>query len=264
MERALLRRFTVVGCMSPLGLRYLARNYALGPGQATGVVSLWGPQTLAANHDPDAVRVAHGLPQRRPIAVFGGQITHGRGIEDILASAGLARQGGSELLFVFVGRGPLTPLVEAAAGDGSSNVRLVGELGRDDYLDLVAACDVGVVATVADVDVPTFPSKTIDYLRAGLPVVASVEASTDFDAFVEAHGFGLAVTAGEPARLLQAIETVLADDDRRRAMAANGRRTLREVFNVEIAVTDMLAQIRQAQGAETGADRPADAARAGP
>ena len=247
LESALLRRFTAVGCMSPLGLDYLARNYALRPGQATGVVSLWGPQSLASVSDPAALRRAHGLPRDRPIAVFGGQITHGRGIEDILACADLARRSGSELLFLFIGSGPLAPVVERAVGSGSTNVRLLSELGRDDYLALVAACDVGLVATIADVDVPTFPSKTIDYLRAGLPVVASVEATTDFDAFVEEHGFGLAVSAGDPVRMFAAIEAVLTDDRRREGMISAGRRTLRDVFNVDIAVTRMLAQIGLAQ-----------------
>lgn len=247
MESALLRRFSVVGCMSPRGLEYLARNYALRSDQATGIVSLWGPQSLALDASPHAVRTSYDLPTDRPIAVFGGQITHGRGIEDVLASAELARKAQSDLVFLFIGRGPLAPLVQQAIDTGSSNVRLTGELGRDEYLALVAACDVGLVATVANVDVPTFPSKTIDYLRAGLPVAASVEASTDFDEFVAARGFGLAVAAGNPSALLKAIESILADDDRRRTMVSAGRRTLREIFNVDVAVTTMLAQIHRAQ-----------------
>jgi glycosyltransferase involved in cell wall biosynthesis len=246
MESAFLRRFSVVGCMSPLGLDYLGRNYALKPDQPTGLVSLWGPQSLAPDADPNVVRTIHGLPTDRPIAVFGGQVTHGRGIEDILATAKLAREAKSDLVFLFIGAGPLAPLVQQAIDGGSPNVRLISELGRDEYLTLVAACDVGLVATVANVDVPTFPSKTIDYLRAGLPVAASVEASTDFDDFVEAQGFGVAVTAGDPARMLKAVESILADDGGRRAMISAGRRTLSEVFNVEVAVTKMLAQIAQA------------------
>lgn len=246
LERTLLRGFTVVGCMSPLGLDYLNRKYALRPDQATGLVSLWGPQSLAPDADPHVMRAKYGLPDDRPIAVFGGQITHGRGIEDILASAELAHRAGSDLVFLFIGRGPLASLIQQTIDSGAPNVRLISELGRDEYLAVVAACDVGIVATVANTDVPTFPSKTIDYLRAGLPVAASVEASTDFDAFVEAHGFGMAVTAGDPARLLEAIESILADDGRRKSMVSAGRRTLAEKFNVDVAVTEMLAQIAQA------------------
>lgn len=257
LECRQLQGFTAVGCMSPLGLDYLKRNYSLRPDQATGILSLWGPRSLALPADPQVSRESHDLPGDRPIAVFGGQITHGRGIEDILACAGLAHRAGADILFLFIGRGPLAPLIQQTIEGGAPNVRLISELGRDEYLSVVAACDVGIVATVANVDVPTFPSKTIDYLRAGLPVAASVEASTDFDAFVEARGFGLAVTAGDPARLLAAIQSILADDDRRRAMVSAGRRTLEEIFNVDVAVTDILAQIAQARGANSataGAD----------
>ena len=246
MECALLRRFTVVGCMSPRGLDYLARRYALRPEQATGVISLWGEQSTVVSADPRLARAAYRLPRDLPIAVFGGQITYGRGIEDILACAELARNSGSNLTFLFIGSGPLVPLVQQAIDGGATNVHLAGEVGRDDYLALIAACDVGIVATVANVDVPTFPSKTIDYLRAGLPVTASVEASTDFDSFVETQGFGLAVAAGRPDRVLDAIASIVGDDDRRRAMVLAGRKTLREVFDVDVAVTAMLDQLDQA------------------
>jgi O-antigen/teichoic acid export membrane protein len=261
LECALLRRFTVVGCMSPRGHDYLARRYALRPEQATGVIPLWGEQSTAASVDPRRARAAYRLPPDVPVAVFGGQITYGRGIEDILVCAELARNAGPNLIFLFIGSGPLAPLVQQAIDGGATNVRLVDEVGRDDYLALIAACDVGIVATVANVDVPTFPSKTIDYLRAGLPVAASVEASTDFDAFVEAQGFGLAVAAGRPDRLLDAIASIVGDQDRRRAMVLAGRRTLQEVFNVDVAVAAMLDQIGEAHQRKSSSlrGRPAPA-----
>ena len=67
------------------------------------------------------------------------------------------------------------------------------------------------------------------------------------------RGFGLSVRAGDPVRLLEAIGTILSDDDRRMGMVAAGRRTLRETFDVNVAVTSMLAQIAQAQGEKSAA-----------
>lgn len=247
IETALLRKFSVIGCMSPRGLEYLRKHYRLRADQATDIIPLWGPQSLAPEVNVAAIRKTHGLPIDRPIAVFGGQITQGRGIEEILANARLAQASGSRLVFLIVGRGPLAPLVQEAIDGGARNVFLLGEMGRDDYLTLVSSCDVGIVATVSNVDVPTFPSKTIDYLRAGLPVAASVEATTDFGEFVEARGFGVAVTAGQPGQLLAAIVEILSDEGRREVMIAAGRKTLRDVFNVEVAVTSMLDQIDQSR-----------------
>jgi glycosyltransferase involved in cell wall biosynthesis len=248
IETALLRKFSAIGCMSPRGLEYLRKHYRLRADQPTGIIPLWGPQSLPPEVDVARVRAKHGLPVDRPVAVFGGQITEGRGIEEILANASLAQDAGSNLVFLLVGQGSLAPMVQNAINGGARNLILLGEVGRDDYLALAASCDVGIVATVPNVDVPTFPSKTIDYLRAGLPVAASVEATTDFGEFVEAHGFGVAVTAGQSGQLLAAIVEILSDERRRAAMILAGRQVLRDVFNVEVAVTAMLDQIDQSRG----------------
>ena len=104
---------------------------------------------------------------------------------------------------------------------------------------------------MAGVDVPTFPSKTLDYLRAGVPVVASVEATTDYGAFVEERGFGVAEVAGDPVRLLGGIARVLESPDARRAMVAAGRRTLTDIFDVNRAA---LALLDSASSGVTRAD----------
>jgi hypothetical protein len=48
--------------------------------------------------------------------------------------------------------------------------------------------------------------------------------------------------------LLAAIVEILSDERRRAAMILAGRQVLRDVFNVEVAVTAMLDQIDQSRG----------------
>lgn len=245
-ERALLARFDVVACMSRMGVQYLRQHYRISPAQSTPVLHLWGPGDLAPEVDKAAVRQSHGLPTDKVIAVFGGQITEGRGIEEILQAAALARSAQPNLTFLFVGSGRLEPLVRSQIAEGADNVVILAGMGRDRYLELVAACDIGIVCTVANVDVPTFPSKTIDYLRAGLPVAASVEATTDFGAFVEERGFGVAAVSGNPSALLGAIAAIAKDPAAAQAMTVAGRRTLHAVFAVEAAAKTLLMQVDQA------------------
>ncbi len=107
---------------------------------------------------------------------------------------------------------------------------------------LAGACDVGLVSTTADTGVPTFPSKTIDYIRAGVPVVASVETTTDYRDFVRENGFGVVVDAGDRAGLLAAIGSLVDDPARREMMIQAGRRTLSEHFDVAVAARKIIAQ----------------------
>ncbi len=241
LESTLFRRFGTVACMSQAGVDYLRAHYPVAATQKTAAIPLWS--TVRPRPAPDrlAVRARHGLPADRPIALFGGQIAEGRGIDEILQAARLAADAGSRLFFAFVGRGPLEGLVRECVAEGHGNLALIPALPREDYLEVVGACDIGVVCTVRGVDVPTFPSKTLDYLQAGLPVVASVEASTDYGAFIENAGFGLAGLAGEPAVLLANLEKVAGAPETARAMGEAARRALADVFDVDRAVERLLA-----------------------
>lgn len=241
-ENALIRMFDVIGCMSPRNIDYLRANYALRPEQRVVELPLSTGIEPARAVDRRAIRARHGLPEDRVLAIFGGQITDGRGIEQIVEAARIARRAVPELHFVLAGKGRLTHLVEAYVAAGGDNLWLIPILARDAYLDLAAACDIGLVVTVPIADIPTFPSKTLDYLQASLPVVAAVEADTDFRGFVDRHGFGIVVEAGDAGALVEALARLVHDPETRGRMTQAGRRTLREVFDVRVAARLVLKQ----------------------
>lgn len=242
-ESALIKRFDVVACMTPRNLDFLRAHYTLREGQRAELLPLSTRIDPTPVIDRSAVRARFGLPVDKVIAIFGGQITEGRGIEQLLDTARRARQEIPELHFVLAGKGRLTHLVEDYAAKGGVNLTLVPGLARDTYVELATACDIGLVVTVPVADIPTFPSKTLDYLQASLPVVAAVEADTDFRDFVDQHGFGRVVEAGDTSALLEALKGLARDETMRTAMAAAGRTTLHAVFDVRRAARQVLEHV---------------------
>jgi glycosyltransferase involved in cell wall biosynthesis len=236
IEQSLIRRFDVIGCMSPMNIEYLRKHYRLGATQQVTVHPIWGETTRPALAERASTRTGHGLPLDRKIAVFGGQITEGRGIEDILAAAAILNSERSDVSFLVIGEGRLAELVRRASANPDSNVQYRPRIPRAEYLGLIAACDIGIVCTVADVDVPSFPSKIIDYLRARLPVIAAVEATTDYGRFVEARGVGLSIAAGDPRGLADAISKITDGSDIASGMSDAAQSCLDEVFDVRRAV----------------------------
>ena len=232
LENMVMRRFETIACMSPAGVSYLREHYRLRSDQVTPVLRLWGDITPLPAIDRRAIRARYGLPPDRPIILFGGQISEGRGIEELLEMAGLAAARNPDLLFLLLGEGRLDPLVRNHIAAGGDNVVLHPPVARDDYLSIAAASDIGLVATIGDTGVPTFPSKTIDYLRAGLPVVASIEATTDYGAFITDNGFGIPVVAGATEQWLEAIVRIIDTPGLRETMVASGRRALAAHFDV--------------------------------
>lgn len=241
IETALMRRFDVIGCMSPANLIYLRSHYALRDGQRSEVLGLWGPIDRPAAADRSSVRTLHGLPLDRSIAIYGGQLSAGRGFDEVLEAARLARHARPDLFFLIIGQGPLEKEIAAAADEGG-NIVVKPRVPREQYLTLLAACDVGLVCTVPGVDVPTFPSKTIDLLRAGLPIAASVENTTDYAEFIRSNGIGIAVEAGSGQRFLDAICTIVDHPEQAEETITAGRDTLLRCFDVRKITARLLAQ----------------------
>ncbi|TCS14914.1 glycosyltransferase family 4 protein [Caulobacter sp. BK020] len=237
-EQRLLGDFTAVVCTLPGNADYLRRNWTVKPDQRVLVTPIWSDVALVPVVDRAAMRVRHGLPTDRPIAVFGGQMVEGRGLEQILEAARREKRA-DQLLFLFVGDGRLAPIVRAEAAR-AANVAWRPGLPRDDYLALLTACDVGLVATVPGVTSYSIPSKTIDYLRAGLPVTVAIEPGNDFVAELERYGVGVGIPFGQPARFGEAAARLATDPAWRAAIRTAAPRCLEEFFHVRRAVEAVL------------------------
>lgn len=239
-ENRLMRKFRTLGTMSPRNADYLRRHYIVDPDQRVVVDMLWGPGAVTATVDPAAVRTAFDLPADRRLLLFGGQLTEGRGVEDIVAAARIAADRKLDISFLVIGDGRLRPQIEAAAAQYPDHLLYRLPVPRERYLELAAACDAGLVVTIRDTDVPTFPSRTIDYLRVGLPVLAAVELSTDFGEIIADLGVGVHLAAGEPEALVEAGLALFADPQRYAAMRAACDVAVRDIFCTRRAARDIL------------------------
>jgi glycosyltransferase involved in cell wall biosynthesis len=238
-EQRLLAQFTAILCTLPGNADYLRRRYRVSIEQRVLVTPIWSVTTPRPPVDRAEIRQRLGLPTGRPIAVFGGQIVEGRGFEQMLGAADAASSTGSTLLFLFVGEGRLTPTVRSRVRDGG-NVMLLPPLPREAYLELLGACDVGMVATVPGVTSFSIPTKTIDYLRAGLPVIAAVEQGSDFVAILDRYGVGRSVPFGEAVRFATEADRLATDPEVHENVRAGAARCLDEVFDVRHTVAKLL------------------------
>ena len=243
IETALMNSFTHIGCMSPRNVAYLQERYKISHGIHISVLPLWAKTRPKPDIDKFEVREEIGLPRNSFIAVFGGQITAGRGVEDIVEMARLAHERGARILFLVVGSGPKAAWLEAQATRFPGHLMALPAMPREAYLRLITACDVGLVLTVPDVDVPSFPSKTLDYCCAGIPVAAAVEKTTDFGQFISDAGFGKYCEAGDASGLLDILENLSSDSPLIVSMGEVARRQYENCFNVNnvaISLTEMV------------------------
>lgn len=240
VEGYLISRFKYIGCLSPANIAYLQSHYPIRHEQKVFTLPIWGEGSALPKSDVSLVREKYALPEDKAIIVFGGQLVHGRGIEDILAVARLAKQQSLPVVFLIIGSGSLESLVDDYICAGHANVIRFAHVPRQEYLEIIAACDLALVCTVRDVDVPSYPSKTIDYLRVGLPIVASVEKTTDYGEHIAQLGVGVYTEAGDPEALLCVIDNLLKNPELLGAMKAQGPTCFKEYFEVDSVVSKLL------------------------
>ena len=243
LEGWLMRKFHVLAPLLPSNIEYLKAHYRIRPQQRLTCIPIWTSLEPITAPPRDTVRTAFGLPLDRTIVVFGGQITEGRGIEEILVAAAIAERERPDLFFLFVGDGRLTHLIQAKLTGGASNIGLISRIPTNKYQELLSACNVGLAVTVRGVESFSFPSKTLDYLKVGIPIVGAVEEGNDYHAFVRDWGVGRSVAAGAPHALVEAITSVVDDLDFCRDAKRNAWRCLHEVFDVNKIATRIVSLI---------------------
>jgi glycosyltransferase involved in cell wall biosynthesis len=247
LEERLIRKFDVIGCIWPDNIAYLRKHHRVGLQQRVIWTPLWGEIAAPPPRPKQATRIEHGLPLDRKILVFGGQITEGRGVEEMLAAAKIAKVSRPDFLFLLIGEGRLVDLVKSHIAAGGDNVIYRQRIPRTEYLSLISACDLGIVCTVTGVASSSFPSKTIDYLRAGLPIVAAVEQNSDYRGFLSRWNIGVSIPAGDPAALFRTVVGVVDDAGMAASIARNARACLEEVFDVRSAVKRLLEAVESSR-----------------
>jgi glycosyltransferase involved in cell wall biosynthesis len=176
-------------------------------------------------------RAAHGL-QGKTIVGFTGNLIPRKGLEPLVRAAARVLPGRDDVVFVALGRTPMGQPEDW----GARYQALADELGIADRFLFPGFVD-DVRAAVADFDVLALPSlqepfgrSIIEAMALGTPVVASDVGG--IPEIITHPQDGVLVPPGDVEALAAALGSLLDDADRRRAIAAAGRRRIETAFDV--------------------------------
>lgn len=240
LEKRVVFSHSAIAFMSPRNIEYFD-HYFPGYCGKKFCAGLWAADAL------EAVDVGNIIDKDSTLTlIFGGQLVPGRGIETLVALARQLEVRDLDALIHVYGSGRLESLITAAAGSGDSKIIMHGQVSKKSYYQALMQSDVGIVATVQGVDVPTFPSKMLDYICFSKPILASVEPSTDFGDILENEmQAGISVEAGDLMGLVDALERLLnlKRDGRLPLMGLNGREYFEKNYMVNNVVKKMLIEL---------------------
>lgn len=243
LERKMYKSFDKIGCMTNRNIEFLVENYSYRTPEKVIRLPIWATIKDRPSVDKLAVKKKHGLPIDKVIAVYGGAMSIVQDLTNLLALAEKARN--LNLCFVLIGGGTeRESLIREAKQRGLDNVIFLDAVSRADYEQLLSACDIGLIFLSHKLTVPSFPSKSLDYFKLSLPILAGLDSFTDFGpTLTNVARAGFYARADQTDELAGMLTRLVEDADLRSQLGENGRKYYEVEFDVDRATDKILSAI---------------------
>ena len=225
LDRDLIARFSdAFIAVSEEGRRQMIEVERIDPDRITLI-----PNGIAGFAPGDGARVREelGVAPGEPLIGSVGHLRPEKAYEVLIDALALLGEEGTSATALIAGEGPERGRLESliAARGLNGRARLLG--ARADVPDLLAALDVGVCCS----EFEGGPLSVMEYMEAGLPVVASDVGG--LPELVADRESGILVPVRDPAALAAALGELISDPAERRRMGERGQRLRRERWSLE-------------------------------
>ena len=206
-----------IGCMSQANCEYVLRN---NPEIAADKVEIC-PNAVDVvdmrilDAEKERIRAKYGIPNDRKVFVYGGNLGRPQGIP-FLIDCLKSQTENPQAYFLIVGAGTEYGKIAVwIEEEKPKNVRLIKSLPKEDYDQLVAGCDVGMVFLDHRFTIPNFPSRILSYMQAGLPILACTDPNTDVGRVITEGGFGWWCESNDAEVFSRTVQEICRDTEPR-------------------------------------------------
>lgn len=219
-----------IGCMSAANVRYLLEhNRELDNNTVeicpNGII----PHPVRdRSNEISAVRSKYGIPRFATVFLYGGNLGKPQGIPHLLKCLE-ANENKEDRYFIICGSGSEYPLIEQYIKEKKpSNIKLISYLPKNEYDELAAGCDVGLIFLDSRFTIPNYPSRILSYMENGIPVLVCSDKNTDVGTDAVENGYGYWCESNDLQAFTNCIEKIKESD--LTIMGRNARKHLEEFF----------------------------------
>lgn len=221
MEKKLYNYSDHIGCMSQGNIDFIIEHNPSVKKDKLHLLPNWGPLREVSNTKDVAICEKYGFTNKF-VVIFGGNLGVPQKVENIIALAKSCKDI-DDIFFIIFGNGTeRDKLTDGIAENDLKNIRVEGYLSRIGFFQVLQQADVGLISLSQDFTIPNIPSKTLVYLNAKKPILASIDKNTDYGDILDELNAGLWVQAGNHDDLKQALLRLYNDPELRRTMGENG------------------------------------------
>ncbi len=167
------------------------------------------------------------------IILVGNMVTDIKGHGVLLSAAPEILKAHPKTQFVLVGEGAMRPVFDRQAKDLGLEGGFLFLGRRSDVPAILACCNIAVLPSLAE----GLPNAVLEYLAAGLPVVATALGGNL--EIIQDGKTGLLVPAQDPRALASALNRLLDDDALTARIAAAGHDYVKQNFSFDRLVEEM-------------------------
>lgn len=233
-EKKLYRVCDKIGCMSQGNIDYIRKHNPEVPTEKLHILENFQTVEPLVPATED-LKAKYGVGGKF-VVIFGGNMGVPQKLENVLGLAKACEADYPDVVFLLVGKGVQQARIRKMITEMNlSNTILKDFIPYQDYQKLVAQCDIGLISLNERFTIPNIPSKTLSYFNLKIPVLASLDAATDYGKILESINAGLWSPAGDIPAFKANFDRLYRAPELRKQMGENGRRYL------ETHMTDKIA-----------------------
>ena len=242
-EKKLYKISDTIGCMSPANVGFvLKHNSEINNSKIEVNPNTIEPKNFNYSEDEKtAIRKKYEIPRDKKVLVYGGNLGKPQGLDFLLETIQATKF--ENVFFLIVGSGTeFSRINEWFANTEPYNAKLLQKLPKEDYDQLLAACDVGLIFLDKNFTIPNFPSRLLSYLEMKMPVIAATDTNTDIGDIIENANCGYKVIAGKQEEMQEKIELILSAD--LQLLGENGVKLLMNQYTVDKSYDLIMEKIK--------------------
>ncbi len=232
-----------IGCMSKANISYVRQHNPSLDHTKLHLLPNWEKIPPPVSDDGIAT-VSEKLDiSNKFVAIFGGNLGKPQQLENIVGLAKSCREI-EDIFFLILGSGTESERVkQLIAQDNLTNIKLVGRVPKKEYVQILAAADVGLISLHEQFTIPNFPSKVLTYFGLKKPVLASLDLSTDFGQMLDETKSGLWSKAGNIEAFKDNLLWFYNNREKGIEMGQNGYNYMKSHLTPEIAYKTIMENI---------------------
>ena len=233
-EERLYQLSDYIGCLSPANVEYVLRHNPSITAERVEVcpnsIELYGKES---EYNNGGLLQKLNIPTDKLLLIYGGNLGRPQGI-DFLMDVLAANEKRTDTYFVVVGNGTeYGKISQWFRNNTPHNSCLIPSLPKQEYDDLVSACDVGLIFLDNRFTIPNYPSRLLSYLENRMSVLMATDMNTDIGPIAEKNGYGLWTESGNLETFMEMVEFVAEDRERLKLMGEKGYDYLKDNYTVE-------------------------------